>query len=121
MYEIETRRHEPKNFFAGEFPTLTDSGIAGEDIKEHMPVAKDENGNIIPLKKTEGEMKAENDVIGISAAAALQSEPVVYYVTGEFFAEALEMPDGIETKDIKGALQKITIFLKDGGAVPGKQ
>lgn len=29
MYEIETRKHEPKNFFAGDFPTLPETGIAG--------------------------------------------------------------------------------------------
>ena len=36
MYEIETRTCEPKNFFAGDFQTLTESGTAGGELAEHM-------------------------------------------------------------------------------------
>ena len=84
MYEINTHRHEPKNFFAGDFPTLTETGIAGAAL----------------------------DVVGITAAAAEAEEPAVYYMTGEFFAEALVLPDGVEMEALKDAFRKISIFLR---------
>ena len=39
-HAVETRSTEPKNFFAGDFPTLPDSGTAGAKLAEHTPVAK---------------------------------------------------------------------------------
>lgn len=110
MYEIESHRHEPKNFFAGDFPTLPETGIAGAAIEEYMPVAKDAAGKIVPVAATaEGE---EMEVAGIAAAAAEAEEPVVYYMTGEFFAEALVLPDGVEIEALKDAFRKISIFLR---------
>lgn len=110
MYEIETRRHEPKNFFAGDFPTLPETGIAGEALEECMPVAKNADGKIVPVTApAEG---VALDVVGITAAAAEADEPAVYYMTGEFFAEALVLPDGVEIEALKDAFRKISIFLR---------
>ncbi len=110
MYEIETRRHEPKNFFAGDFPTLPETGVAGAALEEYMPVAKNADGKIIPVKApVDG---AAMDVVGIAAAAAEADEPAVYYMTGEFFAEALMIPDGVEIEALKDAFRKISIFLR---------
>lgn len=109
MYEIETRKHEPKNFFAGDFPTLPETGIAGAALEECMPVAKDADGKIVPVTApAEGK---EIDVVGI-AAAAEADEPAVYYMTGEFFAEALVLPEGVEIEELKDAFRKISIFLR---------
>ena len=110
MYEINTHRHEPKNFFAGDFPTLTETGIAGAALEECMPVAKNADGKIVPVAApAEG---AALDVVGITAAAAEAEEPAVYYMTGEFFAEALVLPDGVEMEALKDAFRKISIFLR---------
>lgn len=110
MYEIGTRRHEPKNFFAGDFPTLPETGVAGAALEECMPVAKDADGKIVPATApAEG---AAMDVVGIAAAAAGADEPAVYYMTGEFFAEALVLPDGVEIEALKDAFRKISIFLR---------
>ena len=38
-YAVETRSTEPKNFFAGDFPTLPETGTAGEKLAEHTPVS----------------------------------------------------------------------------------
>ena len=51
-------------------------------------------------------------VIGIAAAAAGKDEPVVYYMTGEFFADAINVPAGITIAEVKAACRKISIFLK---------
>lgn len=110
MYEIETRKHEPKNFFAGDFPTLPETGVAGAVIEECMPVAKDDTGKIVPAAApAEGK---ELEVVGIAAAAAEADEPAVYYMTGEFFAEALVLPAGVEIEALKDAFRKISIFLR---------
>lgn len=110
MYEIETRTCEAKNFFAGDFQTLTETGTAGGELAEHMPVTEGGEGKIV-------EVTAETaaNVVGITAAAAAADEPVVYYMTGEFFQEALNLPDGVTVEDIKGPLRKMSIFLRTLG------
>lgn len=110
MYEIETRKHELKNFFAGDFPTLPETGVAGAAIEECMPVAKNADGKIVPVEApAEGETM---EVVGIAAAAAEADEEAVYYMTGEFFAEALLLPDGVKIEALKDAFRKISIFLR---------
>lgn len=110
MYEIETRKHEPKNFFAGDFPTLTESGTAGAELEEYTPVTTDADGNVVAVSApAEGK---EMTVIGITAAAAGKDEPVVYYMTGEFFADALNLPADVTVEAVKDALRKISIFLR---------
>lgn len=120
MYEIQTSSYEPKNFFAGDFPTLTESGIAGETLKEHTPVTRNGDGEIVAVAaaSSSGESvtaATTNNVIGITAAEAEKDEPVVYYMTGEFFEEALNLPDGVTAEDIKEPLRKVSIFLRKLG------
>lgn len=115
MYDIESRKHEPKNFFAGEFPTVTETGTAGAELAEYTPITKDGTGKIIAVAAagSSGEPAATTgNVIGITAAAAAEEEPVVYYVTGEFFADALNLPTKVTIEDIKDPLRKLSIFLK---------
>ncbi len=114
-YAVETRSTSPKNFFAGDFPTLTESGTAGEVVKQFAPVAINASGKVVNI--TSG---TKADVIGIAAVEAKANEPVVYYMTGEFFADALEMPDGVTAADISGYLRKLSIFLRGslGEATP---
>lgn len=115
MYEIETRSHTPVNLFAGDFPTVTEVGTAGAALEERTPVTKDSNGKIVAVAPAgaEGTPPATTgDVIGITAATAEKDGPVVYYLTGEFFADAINLPEGIEIADIKDPLRKISIFLR---------
>lgn len=107
MYEIERREHKPNNFFAGDFPTLPESGTAGAAILEFTPVAKGADGKILPAAAD-----TLANVVGITAAAAEKEDPVVYYMTGEFFADALNIPEGVELEAIKDALRKVSIFLR---------
>ncbi len=117
LYEVETRKYESKNFFAGEFPTLTDTGVAGEDLAEHTPVTKNSDGKIVAVVSVSGTESSSvlstiENVIGITATAAEKDAPVVYYITGEFFAEALALPEGVEMKILKDTFRKVSIFLK---------
>lgn len=105
--EIEKREYAPSNVFAGEFPTLTETGTAGAAITQYTPVMKDDSGNIVPVTKT-----GSAGVVGIAAANAEKTEPAVYFLTGEFFADGLNMPSGVTAEDIKDALRKLSIFLR---------
>ena len=104
---VNTASTSPKNFFAGDFPTVSETGTAGGDITEFAPVMKDENGKIVTITAAK-----KNDVIGIAAHAAGENEPIAYYQTGEFFADALAMPTGVKSGDIVDALRKVSIFLR---------
>ena len=66
-----------------------------------------EDGNIVAVTK-----EAAGNVVGITAEAAESGEPVVYYMTGEFFADAITLPDGVAIEDIKDSLRKLSIFLR---------
>ena len=118
MYEIETRTCEPKNFFAGDFQTLTESGIAGEALAEYTPVTKNSEGKIVAVAAASGsgdsaKAATTGDVIGITAAAVeAADDPVVYYLTGEFFEEALNLPKNVTVEAIKEPLRKLSIFLR---------
>ena len=106
-YAVETRSTEPKNFFAGDFPTLPETGTAGEKLAEHTPVTENEDGEIVAVAA-----ETTGDVVGVTAEAAEKGEPVVYYMTGEFFADALNLPEGVAIEDIKDSLRKLSIFLR---------
>jgi len=106
-YAVETRHTEPKNFFAGDFPTLPESGTAGAKLAEHTPVAKADDGSIVAVTA-----ETVDRVVGITAEAAEDGDSVVYYMTGEFFADAITLPDGVETEALKDSLRKLSIFLR---------
>lgn len=118
-YAVETRNSEPKNFFAGEFPTLTEAETAGEDLAEHTPVMLNGEGELVAVtavsesESEESAAKAATDkVVGITAEAAKKGDPVVYYLTGEFFADAITLPDGVEIGTLKDSLRRLSIFLR---------
>lgn len=106
-YAVETRQTEPKNFFAGDFPIVPETGTAGADIPAHTPITTNDDGEIVPVAAA-----TVAAVIGISAEAAAEDDPVVYYMTGEFFADALNIPNGVDAAALKTALRKLSIFLK---------
>lgn len=106
-YRIETRSTEPKNFFAGEFPTVTETGTATAALAEYTPITTDDSGNIVVV---DGATVAK--VIGITAAAADKDAPVVYYMTGEYFADAINLPTGVTIDTLKPALRSINIYLR---------
>lgn len=116
-YAVEKRSTEPKNFFAGDFPTLTETGTAGAKLAEHTPVTMNSDGEIVAVAAASGSGSSAvaattGAVIGITAEAAEKDEPVVYFMTGEFFADALNLPSGVEVTDIKDSLRKLSIFLR---------
>ena len=118
LYEVETRKYESKNFFAGEFPTLTDTGVAGEDLAEHTPVTKNSDGKIVAVVSVSGTESSSvlstiENVIGITATAAdgsKKSGKVTVYV-GKLIKSIETTKDIQEFKDAEGR-EVITLYAK---------
>jgi len=108
MYGIEKTTHTPDNFFAGDFPIVTDFGKirSGATIRARAPIVQGANGIEEAATATVG------NVIGITADVPSGGE-VVYYLTGEFFTQALTLPNGVTAENLKPALRKVGIFLKE--------
>lgn len=106
FYEVKSDECKAVNFFAGEFPVTTDVGTALVDIPQYAPVAEGENGITVITAET------LDNLMGISADSAGEDEPVVFYMTGEYFADALDVPEGISIEELKKAFRKKSIFLK---------
>ena len=108
MYKITEAKYEPENFFAGSFPIAKDTGKVKNNakIRRLAPLCQDEDGI-----EEAGENTLDN-LIGI-AAAEPSGEEVVYYLTGEFFAQAIALPEGVTTEVLKPAFRKLGIFLKE--------
>lgn len=107
MFEINTATHTPDNFNAGGYPVVTDSDTikAGANIRKRAPLVKGENGI------EEAGAETLDKIIGIAADVPSGGE-VVYYLTGEYFADAIVLPDGVTVEALKPALRKLGIFLK---------
>ena len=51
-------------------------------------------------------------IYGIAADDAAAGEEVVVYLTGEFFADAINLPDSVTVDTLTTAFRNIGIFLK---------
>lgn len=107
MYEIKTDQTAPVNFFAGEYPIVTEVGAvkSGTEVRKRAPVIKTADGI------TEATADGLADLYGIAADDSTDGG-VVCYLTGEFFADALVLPEGVTVEALKPAFRKLGIFLK---------
>lgn len=107
MYEVEKHSYEPENIIAGEFSVVTEVGTIALDtvIEKNVPIV--EIDGVIENVTAE----TIDDIIGISADIS-NGETVVYYATGEFYADAIVVPDGITIEDVRAALRKNNIYLR---------
>ena len=119
MYEIQKDQSVPVKFFAGEYPVVTavKAVAAGKSVKQYEPVKLTDNG-IEPVVKVEAseavsgtstpaKSEYENTTAGIYGIAA-----TVVYLTGEFFADAITLPEGVTADTLAKAFRNIGIFLK---------
>ena len=106
MYEIQKDQYTPDNFIAGDYPIVKESFLvrSGETVRKFAPVTLTD-GEI-----SEATATLEN-LCGIALADA-SGDQVVCYLTGEFFADALTLPDGVTIENLKPAFCKLGIFLK---------
>ncbi len=72
-----------------------------------------DGGKVKPLAAVDGTNALNvTGLYGIAAEDAASGEDAVVYLTGEFFADGLALPDGVAAADIEVALRNIGIFLK---------
>ena len=89
MYEINRDQTSPVNFFAGDFPVVTEAGDvkSGATVRKYAPVIKTADGI------SEATADGLADLHGIAA-------------------DALTLPDGVTADTLKPAFRKLGIFLK---------
>jgi hypothetical protein len=102
--------YKPKMVHAGDYPVVTDSGTVadGNTILELMPVTLGKDGKIYAVTAD-----TVADVYGLAAENADAGAEVVFYLTGQFFGDSLELPAGKTAADFKAPFRKIGIFLVD--------
>ena len=127
MYQIQSDQTSPVNFFAGDYPVATAvrEVASGKTVKKYDPV-KLTDGKVEPVVKVEAsaadsgsttpaKTEYENTtagIYGIAADDAAAGEEVVVYLTGEFFADAINLPDSVTVDTLPTAFRNIGIFLK---------
>ena len=107
MYEIQKDQTSPVNFFAGDFPVVTEAGDvkSGATVRKYAPVIKTAD------RISEATADGLADLYGIAADDSTDGG-VVCCLTGEFFADALPLQDGVTVEALKPAFRKLGIFLK---------
>ena len=107
MYEIKRDELTRKNVFAGDFPIAKEVGevAEGETVRQYAPVIKTAGGF------KEATAAGLDELYGIAADDSTDGG-VVYYLTGEFFADGLTLPEGVTAEALKPAFRKLGIFLK---------
>lgn len=105
----KTFTHEPKQFIAGMAEIITAVKPASAALKEHAPVILNSAGKLEAV--TSGE--TTTGLYGITAGpAAKADDEVVVYLTGEFFADGLQLESSVEVADVEVPLRNLGIFLK---------
>ena len=98
----------PDYFIAGtNIGVTTTVKEAGETLAAHTPVLL-ADGKAAAVKSS----SALTGLYGITADCAESGTGAVMYLTGEFFAKGLVLPDGVTAADVEVALRSIGIFLK---------
>ena len=104
---VERREYTPKKFYAGEFPAVPETGTAGGAIALHDLVMSSDTGIVKATKE------GIANVVGIAVSeAAAAGDPVVYIMTGEVFADAVDIDSTLTAAEAKAACRKLSIFLK---------
>lgn len=110
MYKPETHEMIPDNFHAGTMPI----GKEALTVKEGETIKARE---LVKLSDGEAAAYVAEDVAegvipyGLAAADA-ENGSVVVYLSGEYFGDALKLPQGVEVDAVKPLLRENGIFLK---------
>lgn len=110
MYEVKEYAYEPERFLAGDMPVGKEVMECAEDaeIKARSLVSQ-EGGKAVAYTGTAGSLTVP---YGIAAADA-ENGQVVVYLSGEFFGEALVLPEGVTAEDVTPLARENGIFIKN--------
>lgn len=101
----------PDYLIAGaNIPIETSVKTAAEAIVAGAPVILGESG-VVNVAESEGTVSTTG-LYGIAAESAAADAEVVIYLTGEFFADALQLGEGVTVADVEVPFRNIGIFLK---------
>ena len=104
---VKTYRYDPHHFEAGVGPVAKAVKVAAADIPAHAPVALGGDGKLTLLT---ADNKAS--VYGLVPDSIRADEEGPVWLTGEYFADSLVLPEGMTAADVETALRNIGIFLK---------
>lgn len=107
--------YKPSMVHAGGYPVVTSTCTVadGSTILGLMPVVLGADGMVSAATASTVEK-----VYGIAADGAKAGEEAVIYLTGQFFGDALEVPEGTTAADFKLPFRKLGIFLADTDNIP---
>ena len=110
---VKTFRHTPERFEAGIGPVAKAVKEAAEEIPAHAPVLLNSDGKLVLMKTPGGEESPDtNGLYGLAPEAIRAGEEGPIWLTGEYFADSLTLPEGVDAADVETALRNIGIFLK---------
>ena len=111
--DLERKDYEfnPDHLIAGTNIAIeTSVKTAAEAIVAGAPVVLGADG-AANVTVSEGAV-VTTGLYGIAAESAKADEPVVIYLTGEFFSDALQCGTGVTAADLEVPFRNIGIFLK---------
>ena len=116
---VKTYRYDPHHFEAGTGPVAKAAKVAAVDIPAHAPVVLNSDGKLALITATTtGEGDAAKTTVtttglyGLAPDSIKADEEGPVWLTGEYFADSLALPEGVTTEDVEVALRNIGIFLK---------
>ncbi len=98
---------EPRYFEAGTGPVAKAVKVAAADIPAHAPVVLDADGKLALLTAAN-----KANVYGLTPDSIRADEEGPVWLTGEYFADSLVLPEGVTAADVETPLRQIGIFLK---------
>ena len=111
-YEVKSGAYTPENVLAGPFPVKTDVAKVGAAAVARLTPVKLVDGKVAPIAAGTEAAPADGGLYGIAADDGEKNGEVPVYLTGEFFADALNWPTGTAAEDVKTAFRALGIFLK---------
>ena len=110
--EKETFSTERRYFEAGTNIRVTSTvKTAAAALKEHAPVIMGDDGKVKAVASAD--LTDLSGLYGITADSVDAAEDdAVILLTGEYFADSLELEDGVTADKLEAAFRDIGIFLK---------
>lgn len=102
---------QPDYLIAGVAEIVTATKETAAALERGAVVALNGDGKLAAITVADGAVTTDG-LYGIMAEAAGDGEDGIVYLSGEFFADALVLPDGATAADVEVALRNIGIFLK---------
>lgn len=116
---VKTFGTKPEYFEAGIYPVAKAVKTAAEDIPAHAPVVLDSNGKLALVSVTvSGSGESTTSTVSTAGLYGVVPDGIEkdaegpVYLTGEYFADSLVLPEGVSAADVEEPLRKIGIFLK---------